>query len=264
MLTIERRQELHSRLTLLDSFIEEQKLCLKSCKGKVKMAQAEHAKCKVNLETYRVQRGKPEASILTEVEQLLESFKISSAAYHGGEFNGVCCRRLVANAKVITDEVRGILFRKKDESCETDEIQSKIDALEALLGLIDAAFAYLNIDHPTEDEKKKARESVDALSHYWRSVGLSVTLKAHVMEKHVSEFNDKWGIGEKEESFIEQGHQIGVRDNRRYAGLTNFVKKTEATLKQRCNASHPLVVQQQQKVIVLMKRNKGNEAINTK
>jgi hypothetical protein len=51
MLTIERRQELHSRLTLLESFIEEQKLCLKSCKGKVKMAQEEHTKCKVNLET---------------------------------------------------------------------------------------------------------------------------------------------------------------------------------------------------------------------
>ena len=178
------------------------------------------------------------------MEQLLESFTVSNAAYHGGKFNGVCCQRLVANAKVISDGLQKILLSKKDESCETDEIQSKIDALEALLGLIDAAFAYLNIDHPTEDEKKKARESVDALSHYWRSVGLSVTLKAHVMEKHVSELNDKWGIGEKEESFIEQGHQIGVRDNRRYAGLTNFVKKTEATLKQRCNASHPLVVQQ--------------------
>jgi hypothetical protein len=63
MLTIERRQELHSRLTLLESFIEEQKLCLKSCKGKVEMAQEEHTKCKVNLETYRVQHGKPEAFI---------------------------------------------------------------------------------------------------------------------------------------------------------------------------------------------------------
>ncbi len=130
--------------------------------------------------------------------------------------------------------------------------------------MIDATFAYLNIDYPTEDEKKKPRESVDALSHYWRSVGLSVTLKVHVMEKHVSEFNDKWGIGEKEESFIELGHQTGVRNNRRYAGLTNFVKKMEATLKQRCNASHPLIVQQQQKVKVLTKRNKANEAINTK
>jgi hypothetical protein len=29
------------------------------------------------------------------------------------------------------------------------------------------------------------------------------------MEKHVCEFNDKVGLGDKEESFIEQGHQVG-------------------------------------------------------
>ncbi len=125
---------------------------------------------------------------------------------------------------------------------------------------MDAAFAYLNIDHPTEDEKKKSRESIVALMHYWRSVGQNVTLKAHAMEKHLCEFNDRWGIGDKEESFIEQGHQTGIQENRRYAGHTNFVKKTESSLRQPCNASHPLVVQQQQKVSILTKRKKGEQA----
>jgi len=45
------------------------------------------------------------------------------------------------------------------------------------------------------------------------------------MEKHVCEFNDKVGLGDKEESFIEQGHQVGMKDNRRYHGLTCFEKK---------------------------------------
>jgi hypothetical protein len=45
------------------------------------------------------------------------------------------------------------------------------------------------------------------------------------MEKHVCEFNDRWGIRGKEESFIKQGHQTGIQENQRYAGLTNFVKK---------------------------------------
>jgi hypothetical protein len=62
------------------------------------------------------------------------------------------------------------------------------------------------------------------------------------MEKHVCPFKNKWGIGDKEESFIEQGHQVGMKDNRRYAGLTNFEKKTASTLKTRAAASHPLVV----------------------
>jgi hypothetical protein len=69
--------------------------------------------------------------------------------------------------------------------------------------LLDAAFAYLNIYYPTMEEKEKTEEAVKALSSHWRNVGLSVSLKAHVMEKHVCEFNSNYGVGDKEESFIE-------------------------------------------------------------
>jgi hypothetical protein len=41
---------------------------------------------------------------------------------------------------------------------------------------------------------------------------------------------------------IEQGHQVGIKDNCHYAGLTNFEKKTASTLKTWVAASHPLVV----------------------
>jgi hypothetical protein len=35
---------------------------------------------------------------------------------------------------------------------------------------------------------------------YWREdAGLSVSLKGHVMEKHVCDFNNEWGVGDKEE-----------------------------------------------------------------
>jgi len=36
----------------------------------------------------------------------------------------------------------------------------------------------------------------------------NMTLKAHIIGKHVCNFNEKWGIGDKEESFIEQGHNL--------------------------------------------------------
>jgi hypothetical protein len=72
---------------------------------------------------------------------------------------------------------------------------------------------------------------VEALSKQWRDIGLSVTLKAHIMEQHIVPFNNKYGLGDKEESFIESGHQIGIKENRRYQGMTNFEKKMEASLK---------------------------------
>jgi hypothetical protein len=63
---------------------------------------------------YKAERGKPEASIVAEIELYLEKLRISRAAYHGGNFNGVCCRRIVGNSKVIANNVQGILKAKKN------------------------------------------------------------------------------------------------------------------------------------------------------
>jgi hypothetical protein len=77
--------------------------------------------------------------------------------------------------------------------------------------LLDGAFAYLNIYYPNEVEKKQAKEAVAALSTYWRKIGLSITLKAHVMEQHAYSFNGKFRVVDKEKSLVEQGHQMQKR-----------------------------------------------------
>jgi hypothetical protein len=121
--------------------------------------------------------------------------------------------------------------------------------------LLDTAFAYLNILHPTDEEKEKTRQAVKTLMKYWREeAGLSVSLKGHIMEQHVCDFNDACGVGDKEESFIKQGHQVGVKDDRQYHGLTNFEKKTTSTLKARAITSHPLVKETQSKVFSCSRR----------
>jgi hypothetical protein len=60
-----------------------------------------------------------------------------------------------------------------------------------------------------------------------------------VIKQHVVPYNNKYGVGDKDESFIEQGHQIGMKDNWQYHGVTNFQKKMEASLKARTIATHP-------------------------
>ena len=112
------------------------------------------------------------------------------------------------------------------------------------------------------NKKKRAREAVEAISKNWRMMGLSISLKAHVLEKHTCDFHDEWGVGDKEESFIEQGHQIGLKDDRRYCGLKNFKKRTESTLKVRSIATHPLVMEQRSKVLQQTKRRKINNDTN--
>jgi hypothetical protein len=103
----------------------------------------------------------------------MESIKISRAAYHGGDFNGVCCRRIVRKSKAIANNIQTILKAKKDERCDDTTINKKIDEVQQLLGLLDAAFAYLNIFYPNDIKKQQAREAVNALSQYWRKLGMA-------------------------------------------------------------------------------------------
>ena len=77
------------------------------------------------------------------------------------------------------------------------KFKKKLDEFEMTSGLLDAVFAHLHISHPDEIEKLKAKVSVAPLSGHWRNIGLNVTLKAHIMEIHVCNLNEKWGIGDK-------------------------------------------------------------------
>jgi hypothetical protein len=70
-----------------------------------------------------LERGKPEASTIAEIELYMESLKVSRAAYHGGDFNGVCCRRIVGNSEAIANNIQTILKAKKDERCDDATIK---------------------------------------------------------------------------------------------------------------------------------------------
>ncbi len=69
--------------------------------------------------------------------------------------------------------------------------RKKVEKFEQTLGFFDVAFSYLSIIYPTDDEKKKTREVVEALVMNWRDVGLRITLKTHVLEAHSCDFNDQ-------------------------------------------------------------------------
>jgi hypothetical protein len=69
------------------------------------------------------------------------------------------------------------------------------------------------------------------------------------MEQHIIPFNNKNGVGDKEELFVELGHHIEIKENHWYQGMTNFQKKREASLKAWTMQTHPLLVEQTQRVL---------------
>jgi len=66
--------------------------------------------------------------------------------------------------EAITNNIQKIIKAKNDESCDETTINKKINEFQQLLGLLDAAFAYLNIYYLDDIEKQPAKEAVNALS----------------------------------------------------------------------------------------------------
>ncbi len=124
------------QLTLVYTFITELKAQLKCCKDNLKACQLNFAESK-KLATFREERGKPEASISVDIELVLEKYNVSCAAYYGGDFNGISCRRLVGE---IVQKIQKVLEMKKNETCNNATINNKVQQLEHTLGLLDAAF----------------------------------------------------------------------------------------------------------------------------
>lgn len=67
---------IQARLALLESFVKEQKVLDKTVKEKYKEAQENVSSAKKLLEALKIERGKPESSIMTEVELTLKKIHI--------------------------------------------------------------------------------------------------------------------------------------------------------------------------------------------
>ncbi len=63
-------------------------------------------------------------------------------------------QKTCTNSNNIADNIRAIFIAKKDEQCEDATIKKKMEEIEQALGLLDAAFTYLNIYYPNDIEKK--------------------------------------------------------------------------------------------------------------
>jgi hypothetical protein len=87
----DKQQEIQARITLLSAIIKEQQQTEDNIKYSFKMAQETYKECKKKLEDLKAARGKPELSVVADLEFTLANYNVSRAAYHGGDFNGVCC-----------------------------------------------------------------------------------------------------------------------------------------------------------------------------
>ena len=123
-----------------------------------------------------------------------------------------------------------ISTERKWEGASEELIVNFLNDIGKLLGLIDATMAALMVIYPTKEEKDKAHVLSIKTMLLWQSLGFSVTLKAHIVDHHICDFNDKHGIGDKDENFIEQRHQGCSKNEDRMKRVANFKKSSTSAL----------------------------------
>jgi hypothetical protein len=106
--------------------------------------------CKDSLKKHEDASGRPTESIISQFEKVLGKYNTKREAYHGGDFNGVSCRKLVANIVEIMLEFHAIVMQGNDASCSDDEANKMCNGFLAVCGLIEAAFSALLVIDPTE------------------------------------------------------------------------------------------------------------------
>jgi hypothetical protein len=77
--------------------------------------------CKDSLKKNKDALGRPTESIISQFEKVLGKYNTKREACHGGDFNGVFCRKVVANIVEIMLECHAIIMQEKDASCSDDE-----------------------------------------------------------------------------------------------------------------------------------------------
>jgi len=69
----------------------------------------------------------------------------------------------------------------------------------------------------------------------WRDLGMSVTPKLHVLEDHLlSQLSIFIGLGDYSEDFVEQAHQVGIREEAR----TFAIKDRKRVAEIHCHNEH--------------------------
>jgi hypothetical protein len=169
------------------------------------------------------------SDVTNEIEQNIfaSKYKINRGAYHGGTFNGVHCRLLMADAEPIFEDIKAYLLSVDHETnIETEaEIIKNCDTMKHLLVELNTFFSILRMPFgtPKEEQFTMLEEALVQIKKLWNELGLSHTPKYHVLLRHALEQMRRIdGLGEMLEDHVEKSHQGMDKFHQRVATLRNY------------------------------------------
>jgi hypothetical protein len=165
---------------------------------------------------------------------LAKEWNIKQPSWHRGDILGNECRKSMAWARLIHNQMKAFLLEKMVEDGASErankEVTKQCDIVAKCLLLFDGFLSVLGTDHKDLAPKliAKARECATKALAVWRTLKLSVTPKCHGSEHHAADqLEFLQGLVDFLccEDWVEQLHQLGSKNNRRTKGVRNRDRK---------------------------------------
>jgi hypothetical protein len=183
-----------------------------------------------------------------KLEKIYRKLGMEREAYHGGDFNGVDCRRLMANAIRFYELWLELVLETHDPTQTTvtvDELRQRMQQYRDLLGKLDVIFSMVRgVDFllPTPEEIQTLETVIEAARVLWLQCGFNIegNPKAHLFfDGHLLEqFIKHGGLADKTEDPIEFDHQEWKKEKDRTRSVKNFKLQQKCQIKRMRRKSH--------------------------
>ena len=213
--------------------LEEEKALLQDAKNK---AITRVATANKKYRSMRTQRGKKVEGFAYQLDRCLQQVGAKREAYHGGDLNGNSARTVMEESEQFFDKVHVALLAVKHDECEltNEQLQQIMESYRQLYTLLGTCFSLLRQILPTENDLEHLEDSIDLARKLWVSeLSISCTPKAHALfDGHAFEQHKRLsGIGDKLEDYVEKGHQVGLRNERRTWNMQNWEMRQRSQIK---------------------------------
>jgi hypothetical protein len=109
----------------------------KAIQDNIALKRKRFSAAKKALKGIRATKCKLDRPVRAEIQNILAEFHISSAAYHDGDLNGVCCRRFMANAKEIFANTTAYLKGVPNSKCPDAEVDAICEVYIGIFSSLD-------------------------------------------------------------------------------------------------------------------------------
>jgi hypothetical protein len=276
-----RKSELHALIKRLQAEKKEKTLRLEGLKKLLRTMSDKKRDVEKNL-------GKVARPIWEQIEEdCFVKFGIERPYYHGGKYNGKATIKLLNDAPAILGAVKDFLLTKvpQEARCSNEEVAKQLNTYVDFFTVFDTVFSNSRtaVGKLSEVKEEETYKAIQLGLKMWRDFEMNISPKLHVLEDHLfSQLSLFQGLGDYSEDFVEQAHQIGMREEARTFAMRDrnrialihcrnehkrslpAVKEIQAAVAEKTSRKRKQPAQMNAKERQKMERNKKRSAALTK